>query len=874
MDFVHVPNFRNVSSIRLALLFTLLVVTQSLPTLNMTDSEGREYRDITIHVINETFPATIMCSTEAQWSIQPDLPKGLMAKPYQDTWRVFGLCYANLPKTTFTVTAVTQEGVASITFNLTCSGCEDGDIYEFRALGHIRFSYQGDNIDITRKCWQCMKKVVYTYTSYNIYSYIYMYDANDECVMHLSETGNITGELDLTGNSPPILVLPNQVQVNSSTVKYVYIDHVNRVTNITLYPPHPKLKISGSQLSIDIDTFYEVNHIITVSNEHGSDSQSVHLSVYKCNGGSFYNTLHLGWGVTIIVDSHNNTLYNGKQNYFCASDTNMTLFFEKEYGDVELLRPVMLYDQHGIVAEYNTDSAPATFHFYKQDIVSTFSTLRISHSFQENWNSKSFDDSLWKEDHGQIWGPFGGESVYFRKRFTIDSIAGFNAMLIDVLAMGNVDIYLNGEYVKHLFGKTYYTYIRFEIPLDDRHIGENVLATCLHKTTDDNIINFDIMIQLIFTPQILQSVLGEVTQETAIPSPNPFYAFIQTKTSSWLLQSVPAALVFHFNDTEKRVVNRVYFQVPSDNFITKVKVEAIDLDENKNITLYSSPSDFMNRFMNYRVVDFDNSIAYPAYRVTIESTSSPNATKIQNIRLYRDMIPTCPQTKKMPETRGNATVFSSCGLFYSGKKQNRCEIDGSKTHWEEDRSTCLSRLPPRNYAFVDFTFRLVHVIPTMFNSTMKDQLVALLVEKTAVRPEEVHIIYNMDSSDSENSAIDVFIRIIVKQAGGDYIAEQLDELKYSLTDSVHTFIAEELDGMIIGKIRIYISWKPEIIILILILVLVLLILVVFAIYGVSAYIRDRKQKTKSLKRRKMNEEELLPNQELSVCSQKCDCCVM
>ena len=143
---------------------------------------------------------------------------------------------------------------------------------------------------------------------------------------------------------------------------------------------------------------------------------------------------------------------------------------------------------------------------------------------------------------------------------------------------------------------------------------------------------------------------------------------------------------------------------------------------------------------------------------------------------------------------------------------------------------------------------------------MKDQLVALLVEKTAVRPEEVHIIYNMDSSDSENSAIDVFIRIIVKQAGGDYIAEQLDELKYSLTDSVHTFIAEELDGMIIGKIRIYISWKPEIIILILILVLVLLILVVFAIYGVSAYIRDRKQKTKSLKRRKMNEEELLINQ--------------
>ena len=122
----------------------------------------------------------------------------------------------------------------------------------------------------------------------------------------------------------------------------------------------------------------------------------------------------------------------------------------------------------------------------------------------------------------------------------------------------------------------------------------------------------------------------------------------------------------------------------------------------------------------------------------------------------------------------------------------------------------------------------------------------------------------MDSSDTENSGIDVLMRITVKQAGGDYIAEQLDELRSNLTDSIHIFIAEELDGMIIGKIRIYISWKPELILLILILNIVLLILVVFAIYGVSAYIRDRKQKTRSLKRRKINEEELLPNQEWNV----------
>ena len=127
------------------------------------------------------------------------------------------------------------------------------------------------------------------------------------------------------------------------------------------------------------------------------------------------------------------------------------------------------------------------------------------------------------------------------------------------------------------------------------------------------------------------------------------------------------------------------------------------------------------------------------------------------------------------------------------------------------------------------------------------------------------MIYTMASSDTENSSIDIFTRITVKQAGGDYIAEQLHDLKYNLTDSVQKFIAEEFDGMIIGKIRIYISWKPEIIVFIIIVLLIELLLIIFAVYGVSAYTKNRKQKTKSLKRRKVNEEELLPNQELCVC---------
>ena len=868
MKFVQNLVICNVSSLQFLLLFCLLAITQSQPTITITDSKGDEYTDITMQVANGTFPATIKCSADAEWSIHPNLPKGLSTSPHKQELRISGFAKESIPKTTFTVTAVTDEGSVSKTFDLTVTGCEDGDMYNVYVNGHVQFRNQEEIVDIQNLEWVCMKRVVYAYSILEDQTYVSMINSDDNYVLILS-TANKTesGSVDLTNNSPPILILPDFLQsYDESVLKIFHFSFVNLVTNVTIYPPNPHIRVSYSDITVDVISYYEANHILTLSNECGSVSKTFHMTIRKCDLGDYYNVVHLSWGDTIVVDSHNDTVYNGRGNYFCSSDTNMTLYFSESKFGVELMRPVFLYDQHGAVAEYNTDSVPATFHFYKQSLVPTFSSLRLSHSFQENWNSKSFDDSLWKEDQGQLWESFKGENVYFRKRFTIDSTENFNTILIDVLAMGDVDVYLNGEYVQHLFGRTYHQYTRFEIALEDGHIGENVFAARLHKITDDNTINFDIMIQLVYITQRLQSELGEVTQETGTPSPDPFNAFIVTSYYNWVMESAPSSLLFRFNDTEKRVVNRVYFQVPSDNFITKVKVEAIDLDENKNLTLYTSPSDFMNRFMKYRVVDFENSIAYPAYRITFESTSFPNRTEIENLRLYRDMIPTCPQTKKVPESRGNATLFSSCGLFYTGKKQTRCVIDGPKTHWEEDRSTCLSLLPPRNYAYVDYTFRLIHAIPSMFNATMKEKLVNLLIEKTAVRPEEVNMIYTMDSSDTENSSIDIFMRITVKQAGGDYIAEQLHDLKYNLTDSVQKFVAEEFDGMIIGKIRIYISWKPEIIVFIIIILLIELLLIIFAIYGVSAYTKNRKQKTKSLKRRKMNEEELLPNQELCVCS--------
>ena len=854
------------SARRLLLLLTLFALTQSLPTLNITDSEGREYRDITLHIMNETFPATIKCSSEAEWRLQPDLPKGLSMVANKEVLTIVGRAKVSLPKTTFTVTAITQEGEASITFSLTCTGCEDGNMYNLFVHGHIRFSYQQEIVDIYSEGWQCFKNAVYTYTSLQDNSYITVRDVDDNYVLYFSSINNTdSGEIDFSNNSPPVLFFPDAIKsTDDGIMQMIPFSFANRVTNITLYPPHPLIRVTPTDLTVSITNYYESNHILTLSNEHGSDSKSFHLIIRGCNEGQYYNVVHLSWGDTIVVDSKNNTVYNGMQNYFCAADNNLTLYFDKSRWGLELMRPIFLYDRNGVVAEYNTDSVPTTFHFYKQDLVSAFSSLRISRSFQNNWNSKAYDDSNWKEDRGQMWGSFEGDGVYFRRKFSIESIENFNTMLIDILALGEVDVYLNGEYVKHLFGKSYNSYTRFEIPLEESHIGENVLAAYLLKTTDD-IIHFDIMVQLTVTTQILQSMLGEVTQETATPSPNPFHAFIQSGYYEWLLQSVPSSLVFRFNDTEKRVVNRVYFQVPRDNYITKVKVEAIDFSENRNITLYSSPNDFMNRFMKYRIVDFDNSVAYPAYRITFESTSNSNTTNIENLRLYRDMIPSCPQTKKYPETRGNKTIFTDCGLFYTGKQQNRCAIDGSKTHWEEDRSTCLSLLPNRNYAYVDFTLRLVHVIPSMFNSTMQEQLTNVLIETTAARPEEIEFIYIMDSSDTVNSNIDIYMRITVKLTGGDYIAEQLNNIKYDLSDPIHNNLAEEIDGMIIGKIHVYLSWKPEIVILILILLIIELILVVLAAYGVSAYIRNRKQKTKSLKRRKMNEEELLTNQEWIVC---------
>ena len=213
MHFVQNLAICNVSSLQFLLLFCLLVITQSQPTITITDSKGDEYTDITMQVANGSFPATIKCSADAEWSIHPNLPKGLSMSPHKQELRIAGFAKESIRKTTFTVTAVTDEGSASKTFDLTVTGCEDGDMYSVYVKGHVQLRYQEEVVDLQKREWVCMKRAVYAYSVLEDNTYATMSNSDGNYVMILSTVNKTeSGHIDLTNNSPPILIMPDFLQ--------------------------------------------------------------------------------------------------------------------------------------------------------------------------------------------------------------------------------------------------------------------------------------------------------------------------------------------------------------------------------------------------------------------------------------------------------------------------------------------------------------------------------------------------------------------------------------------------------------------------------------------------------------------------------------
>lgn len=840
----------------------VLCVTACSKIISILDVKGKPHHEIVMYLDGMSFPATISSRYDAEWSLAPDLPDGMYIWPEKLELNIYGKPKAAFPRTVYTVSAVGSDWSENATFALTVDPCTDGVIMYIECGGQMNLTRGDTSIEFHYSRSQCLQPAVYNFSFIPTYSYGIHHDGYR--YLDIGEDYNVTfGEVDLSNTRPPEVHISGYLRGESHKKSQMPFTIINGHEYPSIFPQMPK-DFSKTTRYVEINLLYQQGvhydgiHYLLVTSKNGNVTAPFRATVDSCDAGHYFNFSHVGEGDINITTSRGDTLYIGSastKTFFCSNDTELDITVMDSSRTVwEQTRPLILYDNNGYVADFSSYSTPQTFRFRYRTIVPKQSLVKWSLAVGEDWTHLDFDDSLWEEQLWRIWGTFPQNEVYFRKQFDIETTTGYTALLIDICAIGNLTVYLNGNYLTNYISLEYNAYHRSIVMIQDVQIGRNVLACTLSQTTSPDII-FGIQIQEIASTEYLHSLKGFVTEEQESPYLTPFDAFAQDSYRYWVAGSIPASLLFEFGNNTRYVVNRFFMELPSSNIPTAIRIEGVNPTE--NTTLYETPGQvFMNSLMAYIIVDFDNDVPYAAYRITFLSVMNYDSLKVSNLRLYQDVLPHCPSFGKVPEERAGQTVYQPCGLFLTGRKQLHCSVKNFSVSWEEDHSTCLSRLPSRGLAFVDFTIQVIDLVPQNY-VLVKDKIIDMLVDSTAARPNEIEIVLLQDSSTVYQLSVDLFVRITLKRAGGDYIAEQLEELRKSLNVTIQQFLGEDYNGKLLGKVHLYSSINPTTVLWTVAVTMAIIIMHII-IFWINLRKRNNPTKKRSL-RKKGVEEGLLDN---------------
>ena len=831
------------------LILFLLISAYSTPTLTLRYSSGKDLEHVVLYKDYDDFPASFQCSVLANWTIVPDLPKDMYLYGNGEFAVIYKKPTELSPETTYTVTAITNEGNVSLSFTMEVASCESHKLYHFVTNDEITLSYQGKNTSVYSNKWECLDPVIYDFYIPKIKSYsskITITNKNGTIYMNVDYyVYPKSGQLDLSDTLPP-MVYSDRTTLDgetSSLPSFVRVGIVNRYTSIELYPPIGELTLEPLTLKLKIKRHHDQDHFIVVSNEHGSSSVPLHILWDECRQFSYFSLEHHSSGDYNVTNKNGQEIERYDGRYYCINETELiiTALKERSGSEWDKMFPMLIYDENGPFGQFIMETL-STVSFRYNVVVPNHSLLKYSFDGSDSWMNEDFDDSSWVENRGTFWGTFDHNIIYFRKTFNIEKIDGYNSMLIDVLGYGFARIYLNGEEVDQLEINNYY-YSRLEILSDKIRVGNNIVGISFEKTVDENII-FDLSIRLVTLSEWVHSMTGIVREIQEHPTGHPEEAFYQDISGDWKIKSYPASLEIDFSK-RNTIINRFFMEhlTYQSGTITSIRIEGISGDE--TVKLYETQGNsFMNECTDYRLIDIDNSVGYPIYRITFLSEKNNSAINVSNIRLSRIMIPSCEKMRKIPETYPNHVVGKSCGLFYSGIKQYICKVEDYNSEWIEDKSLCLSKLPPQGKAFVDFTLRLINLPYHSYNETIRDRFVTMIIENSALLAKEMDLLLVSDSSLNGLTSTDFMVRVTVKRSGGDYIRDHLVDLKSNLTSIIHDYFSESLDGEFVGSIRVYTSINVGVLIWILIGVLILIILYVVGFYLV---IRYKKPQKKSLK---------------------------
>lgn len=498
-------------------------------------------------------------------------------------------------------------------------------------------------------------------------------------------------------------------------------------------------------------------------------------------------------------------------------------------------------DERGVLAEYQLPSPlfEMSRHFNFEYPVPSQSQWKMSRSVDSKWTRVRFNDRKWESGVDGAWGSFSKEvsAIFLRRSFALDTTK-YTFLQMDVKRAQDCDIimYVNEKQVLVLSGPLFENSTRSTIPISS-FSSPFVLAAEVRRAAgaaEVTPIVFDAKVTALSSECVIQSI-GGVASGNQSGATRPSNAFDLNQNTYWSLYDYPGVLGYTFV-SKSVVVNRATL-VTKDGSPTSIRVEGVHAD-NTTVVLFSTRSNYLGR-NDIIVLDFENDRAFPTYQFVFEKTETSSVFAVADARFYSCSDRQCKKKRGYEAARGGVTRYGKCPLFTVGTRQMHCVEGDNVVEWVEDRSTCVKRIPSKQTAFVDWSFDLMNVTLSQWESSAKASIVTILVSNMRVMEHEIDFVLARDITDEELK-LNVFSRITLEVEIGDYIAKHFKMFESQLNEELQKVMKDASIRTLSIDLREPINVASIIQISV---TVVIVLLVVACVYFIRLRMRSPKRKT-------------------------------
>ena len=739
-----------------------------------------------------------------------------------------------VPKTTFTITAASAKSNLTLEFDIEVHGCQYGNFLKLDGLRNAEvLLYRNTELIFNNTVFTkylCLPTDTYHYVITSAKGPESYLTIGDDSGVHFAGAyfpANFTREGSFSNDLSirPVLFFPSTISVIAGNEKRLILSSQGPIDRVTI---NPELPFNFGEFSMTVKMENEGVTTYTITAYHGNETTQTEFSVYcgSCPTGFSLITTDLRFtDYYYLPDIETPYIYNSIQS-FCIDKESFALnvgvsagnkvitvglkedsrlFYDKNFilgGDASLLQLTILHQK------------PVTFASQLAYILTTP---------VKGWATVGFDDKSWQKGKEGSWGSFIASSVWFRAPFKMGKEFSYCRVLLR--GEGTATVFVNGD----VFSSATLTDTGSAIIIPSCFLSENnVIAVELAKCTS-SAIRFGLALMLTNSPRLR---LNEGTASSIQAHPDPMYppanAFNDEVIKTWMTDSVPAELIFTFNNDTRQVVNEIAIgRDLSDKRTYTMDIVGANGEERVKLASFNRGS-LADRVM---YLQFTNTRAFNAYHFKFTSTNLTEPVKLSSILLLNRAIYTCPKKYGFEGIVDGTTLYKRCPIGSTGRKTVTCVHENDSTFWTESRAQCYPANPAKNFEYLDWTF----TVRTFTRNVWKaDRMTEMLAEETYMRGRDISYPYVDYTMDGEMTVLTVFSRCMLKRGLGDVIKRDLEEIAPRFNELLTKWMEVESKGKIESmKVRHYVNW---------VLVIIIVVVCILAVSVVSVYLAFRQKK--------------------------------